>query len=82
MVSEAGHEVWGESSNEQRNEFLLSLDIFSRNLQSSIRSLSGGLELKKPDERIEREGANAMSDSALVIKSMNLLHDDANITGK
>ena len=75
MISEAGLEVWGESSSEQKNEFLLSLDVFSRNLQSSIRSLSGGLELKKPDERIENLGSAAMSDSGLVIKSMNLLND-------
>jgi len=75
MISETGVEVWGESSAEQRNEFLLSLDVFSRNLQSSIRSLSGGLELKKPDERIEAMGSAAMNEPSLVIKSMNLLHD-------
>ena len=75
MITEMGAETWGESSSEQRNEFLISLDIFSRGLQASIRSLSGGLELKKPDDRIEGLGLAAVSDSALVIKSINLLHE-------
>ena len=60
---------------EQRNEFLHSLDIFNRNLQSSIRSLSGGLELRKPDSKIEQLGSMAAEDTALVIASMNLLHE-------
>ena len=75
LLEETGVEVWGESNAEQRNEFLHSLDIFNRNLQSSIRSLSGGLELRKPDGRIEALGPAAADDSALVISSMNLLHE-------
>ena len=39
--TDSGTEVWGESNAEQRNEFLHSLDIFNRNLQSSIRSRVG-----------------------------------------
>ena len=75
MLQEMGNEVWGDCSQDQRNEFLLSLDVFSRGLQGSIRSLSGGLELKKPDERVESQGAAAMGDAPLVIKSMNLLQE-------
>jgi dynein heavy chain len=73
--SEEETKMWGESSREQQNEFLHSLDIFDRNLQSSIRSLSGGLELKKPDPRLDQLGSAAMDDPALVISSMNLLHE-------
>ena len=76
LIEDSGStEVWGESNAEQRNEFLHSLDIFNRNLQSSIRSLSGGLELRKPDSKLEQLGSMAAEDSALVIASMNLLHE-------
>jgi dynein heavy chain len=75
MISEMGPETWGDASSEQRNEFLISLDIFSRGLQDSIRSLSGGLELTKADERIETLGSAASSNVALVSKSLNLLQE-------
>jgi dynein heavy chain len=75
LLEESAVEVWGESNAEQRNEFLHSLDIFNRNLQSSIRSLSGGLELRKPDNKLEALGPSAADDSSLVISSMNLLHE-------
>ena len=73
-----GNDVWGEASTDQRNEFLLSLDLFSRSLMESIRSLSGGLELSKPDERIELLGAAAISDVALITTTINLLQEWCN----
>ena len=44
----------------------------------SIRSLSGGLELSKPDERIELLGAAAISDVALITTTINLLQEWCN----
>jgi dynein heavy chain len=75
IMQEMGNELWGEASSEQRSEFLLSLDIFTRSLQDSIHSLSGGLELARPDDRIEVLGSAASSDYALVGKSINLLQE-------
>lgn len=75
MIQDMGVETWGEANTDQRNEFLMSLDTFSRGLQDSIRSLSGGLELKKPDERVETLGNAAVSDAQLIIKSLNLLQE-------
>ena len=75
LIEESETIKWGEASGEQKNEFMHGIDIFTRNLQSSIRSLSGGLELQSPDGRLEAMGANAMNDPSLVISSMNLLHE-------
>ena len=75
ILQEGATETWGDATSEQRNEFLLSLDSFSKGLQDSIRSLSGGLELSKPDARLESMGMAATSDSMLVASTMNLLHE-------
>jgi len=74
ILQEGSTETWGDATSEQRNEFLLSLDAFSKGLQDSIRSLSGGLELTKPDSKIEALGLQASSDPLLVAATMNLLH--------
>jgi dynein heavy chain, axonemal len=65
--------LWGQTSSEQKGEFMQSMDIFTRGLQESIRSISGGLDLKKPDERVEELGSAAASDPKLVVNSLNLL---------
>jgi hypothetical protein len=70
-----GNETWGQASEEQKQEFLLGMDSFCKGLQESIRSLSGGLELRRPDERIESLGNNASSDPILVTSCINLLQD-------
>lgn len=75
MIQEMAVETWGEASSEQRNEFMLSIDVFSKGLENSIRNLTGGIELSKPDERVENQGAAVAGDSELVVKSLNLLDD-------
>jgi dynein heavy chain len=65
--------LWGQASAEQKNEFMQSIDIFTRGLQESIRSISGGLDLKKPDERVEELGSAAAADPTLVVSCLNLL---------
>lgn len=71
-------ELWGHASSEQKNEFIQSIDTFTKGLQESIRSISGGLELKKPDPKVEELGSAAASDPALVVNSLNLLQDWCN----
>ncbi len=75
MLEDMGKESWKEATGEQQYEFMQSLDNFTRGLQDNIRSLSGGLEFKYPDERIETLGANAASDPVLVSKTMNTVQE-------
>ena len=73
LLQEMGQDIWGQASAEQKHELLTSVDNFTRGLQESIRSITGGLELKKPDDRLEALGGMAASDPALVTDSLNLL---------
>lgn len=75
LLQDTGTEIWGQASDEQKQEFLLGMDSFCKGLQESIRSLSGGLELRKPDERIELLGNAASNDPVLVTSCINLLQD-------
>lgn len=75
LIQEAGTDIWGQASEEQKREFLVSIDAFSKGLQESVRSLSGGLELRKPDEKLETLGAAAAADPVLVTNAINLLQD-------
>ena len=75
MIQQMEIDAWGESTNEQQNEFVQSIDAFSKSLDESIRNLTGGIELKRPDERVETLGHSAANDPDLVIRSLNLLDD-------
>eukprot|EP01038_Epipyxis_sp_PR26KG_P006437 gene6437-8857_t len=75
MMQDMGNDIWGTASVEQKSEFLSSLDLFSRSLQESIRNISGGLELTKPNEKVEYQSLSAASDPALVLESLNLLQE-------
>ena len=78
LINEMGDNLWGEASSDQKQEFLLSLDTFSNGLQDNIRSLSRGLELRKPDERVEQLGNALSNNAALVTHSMNILQEWCN----
>lgn len=73
LIQNMNTSLWGQASAEQKNEFMQSIDSFTKGLQESIRSISGGLDLKKPDERVEELGSAAASDPQLVVSSLNLL---------
>ena len=75
MIQQMDSESWGDTTLEQRNEFINSIDSFSKGLETSIRNLSGGIELTKPDERVETMGHLAANDPELVVRSLNLLDD-------
>lgn len=78
LIQEMPVDTWGEATNEQKNEFSISVDAFSRGLQESIRNLTGGLELQSPDERVESLGHAASNDAILVTKTANLLQEWCN----
>lgn len=73
LIQNMNTNLWGQASTEQKSEFMQSIDSFTRGLQESIRSISGGLDLKKPNERVEELGSAAASDPTLVVDSLNLL---------
>lgn len=75
LISSMGPNLWGSASSEQKNEFMQSIDMFTKGLQESIRSISGGIDLKKPDERVEELGSGAANNPTLVMNSLNLLQD-------
>ena len=45
---------WGSASTEQQNDFLTDMDKFSEVLGETIKSMVGGVDLRKPDPRIEQ----------------------------
>jgi dynein heavy chain len=75
MIQQLGNDAWGHASVEHKTELLSSIDNFTKGLQESIRSISGGLELRRPDERVEMLGSNAAADPSLVAHSLNLLQE-------
>jgi hypothetical protein len=75
LIQNLTTDLWGHASQDHKSELLNSLDSFTKGLQESIRSISGGLELKKPDERLELLGIAAASDPVLVTHALNLLQE-------
>ncbi|KAJ1436632.1 dynein heavy chain family [Ochromonadaceae sp. CCMP2298] len=75
LIQEMGTNMWGQASSEQKTELMQSIDMFTKGLQESIRSISGGLDLKRPDERVEELGSGAAKDPTLVVGSLNLLQN-------
>lgn len=78
MIQDMTNEAWGHASVDQKNELIGSIDTFTKGLQESIRSISGGLELRKPDEKVESMGGLAANDPVLVVNSLNLLQEWCN----
>eukprot|EP01041_Mallomonas_annulata_P002980 gene2980-5847_t len=78
LINDMGDMLWGDASSEQRQEFIMSLDVFANGLQDNIRSLSRGLDLRKPDDRVEQLGNAVAGNAALVSHSMNILQDWCN----
>eukprot|EP01035_Chromulina_nebulosa_P017188 gene17188-22707_t len=75
MLLQTDKETWGEATNEQKTEFIQSLDNFSKGLQGNIKSLNSGFELKCSEDRIETLGNAAASDPILVTKATNILNE-------
>ena len=51
MLETQNARVWGKASAEHQNEFMVGVDGFLQNVNESLKSLSGGLELRKPDPK-------------------------------
>ena len=54
---------WGKADKEQTGEFLEAAERMTVELKESIKSLYGGLELRKPDKRFDADGRNLASRS-------------------
>lgn len=75
LISNMTSNSWGEAAPEHKSDLLNSIELFTKGLQESIRSISGGLELRKPDEKLESLGANAANDPVIVTQALNLLQE-------
>jgi hypothetical protein len=51
--------IWGKATNDQRNEFVYGLGVFSRDLHDSIRHMRSGFELSIPHGHLELVGASS-----------------------
>jgi len=61
MLKAQDPQLWGRANPDHRQEFLTGLENFIQNLQDNLKSLSGGLELRRPDPQIEAAaGATTM----------------------
>ncbi len=75
MIQHMGNDGWGQASTEHKTELMGCIESFTKGLQESIRSISGGLELKKPDDRVDALGSAAAADPSLVVHCLNLLQE-------
>lgn len=75
FINQLSEDMWGEANASQLEEFYLSLDSFIKNIQESIKNISCGLELRKPDEKVENLNKNEITDLSLVVHCVNLLQE-------
>lgn len=75
FVNQLSEDMKGEADATQLEEFYLSLDNFIKNIQESIKNISCGLELRKPDEKVENLNKNEVTDLSLVVHCVNLLQE-------
>jgi len=80
MVSDLSGTDWGHCEDDQRKEFLAGMEKFVSELSEAMHSLSGGVELKKPDRRFEVDArvqgfSKAAQEPELVSHYESLLED-------
>ena len=61
---------WGAASRDQRTDFLTDMDKFSGALGETIKSMVGGVDLRKPDPRIEQMAMALQASGADAKKSV------------
>jgi len=71
---------WGKAQKDQSSEFMESLGKITVDLKESIKSLCGGLELRKSDKKYDLEGKNfsqrgTQEDQELITHYENLLEE-------
>ena len=75
LASDSKH-VWGASSDEHKNEFMVGVEGFVRNVQENIKSLGGGLELQQPNPDVaDVDAVTAAADPAIVTHYIELLEE-------
>ena len=74
-------DLWGSASRDQRNEFLNDMDKFSVSLGETIKSMVGGVDLRKPDPRIEQMAVALQLNGAEPKKTGGGDHNDAKSRG-
>jgi dynein heavy chain len=69
---------WGKCDLDQTTEFMQGLEGFAENLQESLKSLSAGLELRKPDKMYDSDAQNFLqlaTDGSAVASFLGLLEE-------
>ncbi|KAH8068253.1 dynein light chain binding protein [Aureococcus anophagefferens] len=76
MLASDSRHVWGASSDEHKNEFMVGVEGFVRNVQENIKSLGGGLELQQPNPDVaDVDAVTAAADPAIVTHYIELLEE-------
>ena len=68
-------ESWGDASQEQCETFCEELDKMAGDMQDSIKSFHGGLELRKPDRRYDEKSRSSQKDTEMVLHFETLLEE-------
>jgi dynein heavy chain, axonemal len=68
---------WGKNTSQQTKDFLSGTNRFLKILQSSLKTMTAGLELRKPDERFDLDARSKLSsnDWEMVAHFVELLED-------
>ncbi|OQR97844.1 dynein heavy chain, outer arm [Achlya hypogyna] len=70
---------WGEADVESKNEFLHGMKSFITDVQGSLKTMSAGLELRKPDKRYDPNDSRNLSrfaaDECAVVHFVDLVQD-------
>ena len=75
IMEESDTEDWGEASEKQRECFFQSLNVFSGDLERSIRNMSSGIDLSQPDWDIERYSTETVVGLDMIFRSIDLLSE-------
>ncbi|OQS05067.1 dynein heavy chain, outer arm [Thraustotheca clavata] len=79
LLHERNECEWGEADVESKNEFLHGMRSFITDLQGSLKTMSAGLELRKPDKRYDPNDSRNLSrlaaDECAVVHFVDLIQD-------
>lgn len=76
LIKEQNATEWGKTPPERRKEFMVGVDVLSHNLHEALKTLSAGLQLARPNPRLEAMGAAAVMENSSIMAELLDLFDD------
>jgi dynein heavy chain len=76
MVQALDDSEWGECDPEQRQELISGLIKFASELNEAIKSMSGGVKLRKPDSQFELDNVKEAAESEKVVAHYEKLMEE------